>query len=349
MRRVKAGGNLFSRMVDWMKPRILVTHGIEAAALQRLLEVFHIDARDGKAGLPREALIEGLREKQGALLSPFDRIDAEVLDAHPQLRVLCNTSAGFNNLDIAACTARGVLCTNTPDVTTETTADFAIGLVLAVARRIVEADAWVRQGRWDASTYERFMSLDVHGKTLGVLGMGRIGRAIARRAALGFGMRVIYHSRSRLSEAHEAQLQAVYVEKTELLQRADHLVVALPYTPSTHHAVGAAQLALLRPTATLTNIGRGGLVDDLALAKALSEGRLAAAGLDVFEGEPRIEPLLLSLPNVVLTPHIASATPGTRSAMVHLAVDNLIAALGTGQDTGAPPTPINPEVLNLRR
>jgi len=332
-----------------MKPRILVTHGIEAAALQRLAEVFHVDARDGKAGLPREAFIDGLREKQGALLSPFDRIDVEILDAHPQLRVLCNTSAGFNNLDIAACTARGVLCTNTPDVTTETTADFAIGLVLAVARRIVEADAWARQGRWDASTYQRFMGLDVHGKTLGVLGMGRIGRAIARRAALGFGMRVIYHSRSRLSEAQEAQLQAAYVEKTELLQRADHLVVALPYSPSTHHAVGAAELALLRPTATLTNIGRGGLVDDLALAKALSGGRLAAAGLDVFEGEPRIEPLLLCLPNVVLTPHIASATPGTRSAMVHLAVDNLIAALGSGQDMGAPPTPINPEVLVARR
>lgn len=202
----------------------------------------------------------------------------------PQLRVLCNTSAGFNNLDIAACTARGVLCTNTPDVTTEATADFAIGLLLAASRRIVEAGAWVRQGRWNASTYEWFMVLDVHGKTLGVLGMGRIGRAIARRAALGLGMRVIYHSRSRLNEAHEEQLQVVYVEKTELLQRADHLVVALPYTPSTHHAVGAAQLALLRPAATLTNIGPGGLVDDVALAKASSEGRLAAAGLDPSRG-----------------------------------------------------------------
>lgn len=332
-----------------MKPRILVTHAIEAAALRRLSEVFVVDAREGKSGLSREALIEGLHDKQGALLSPFDRIDAQVLDAHPQLRVLCNTSAGFNNLDIAACTARGVLCTNTPDVTTETTADFAMGLVLAVARRIVESDGWVRQGRWDASTYERFMGLDVHGRTLGVLGMGRIGRAIARRAALGFGMRVIYHSRSRMSEALEAQLHATHVEKAELLRRADHLVVALPYTASTHHAVGAAELALLRPTATLTNIGRGGLVDDLALARALGEGRLAAAGLDVFEGEPKVEPLLLSLPNVVLTPHIASATPGTRSAMVHLAVDNLIAALGAGPGVGMPPTPINPEVLATRR
>ena len=267
-----------------MKPKILVTHAIEADALRRLSDVFDVDHRDDKAGLPRELLVDGLRGKQGALLSPYDRIDAEVLNVNAQLRVLCNTSAGFNNLDVAACTARGVLCTNTPDVTTETTADFAMGLVLAVARRIVEADRWVRQGRWDATTYERFMSLDVYGKTLGVLGMGHIGRAIA-----------------------------------------------LPYTPSTHHAIGAAELALLRPRATLTNIGRGGLVDDRALARALNDGLLAAAGLDVFEGEPRIEPLLLSLPNVVLTPHIASATPGTRSAMVHLAVDNLIAALGTGR------------------
>lgn len=328
-----------------LKPKILVTHAIEPGALSRLAEVFDVDHRDGKAGLPRAALIEGLQGKQGAVLCPYDRIDAEVLESSGQLRVLCNTSAGFNNIDVAACTARGVLCTNTPDVTTESTADFAFGLVLAAARRIVEADGWVRQGRWDASTYERFMSLDVHGKTLGVLGMGRIGRAVARRAALGFGMNVIYHSRSRLAEADERALNAVRVDKPELLRRADHLVVTLPYTPATHHAIGAPELALMRPGATLVNVGRGGLVDDLALAEALRDGRLAAAGLDVFEGEPQLAPLLTTLPNVVLTPHIASATPGTRSAMVHLAVDNLIAALKEADRLCMPPTPINPEAL----
>ena len=331
-----------------MKAKILVTHAIEPAALQRLAAVFEVDYRDGKAGLAPGLLTAALLGKQGALLCPYDRIDASLLEANSQLRVLCNTSAGFNNIDVAACTARGVLCTNTPDVTTETTADFAFGLVLAVARRIVEADAWVRQGKWDASTYERFMSLDVHGKTLGILGMGRIGQAIARRAALGFGMKVIYHSRARLGPMQAAPTGAAHVTKNDLLQGCDHLVVALPYTRETHHAIGAAELAMMRPGATLTNVGRGGLVDDRALAQALLGGRLAAAGLDVFEGEPKIGPLLLSLPNVVLTPHIASATPSTRSAMVHLAVDNLVRALGGMDDTGRlgpPPTPINPEVL----
>ncbi|SMG52965.1 2-hydroxyacid dehydrogenase [Paraburkholderia susongensis] len=328
-----------------MKPKILVTHSIEASALQRLAQVFEVDFRDSKAGLDRTTLIAALRDKQGAILCPYDRVDDGVLAAVDDLRVLCNTSAGFNNLDIAACTRHGVLCTNTPDVTTGTTADFAFGLLLAAARRIVEADECVRQGRWDASTYERFMSLDVHGKTLGILGMGRIGRAIARRAALGFGMRVLYHSRSRMCEESEREIAAGYVSKPELLRRSDHLIVALPYTPETHHVIGAQEIGMMRPTATLINIGRGGLVDDHALAMALKERRLAAAGLDVFEGEPAIEPLLRSLPNVVLTPHIASATFSTRSAMVHLAVDNLIAALGQPGGVRLPPTPINPEVL----
>jgi gluconate 2-dehydrogenase len=331
-----------------LKSKILVTHTIEPSALQRLAEVFDVDYRDTKAGLEREALIEGLQGKLGGLLCPYDRIDSGVLEANKSLRVLCNTSAGFNNIDIAACTARGVLCTNTPDVATETTADFAFGLILAAARRIVEADAWARQGRWDASTYEKFMSRDVYGKTLGVLGMGRIGRAIARRAVFGFGMKVIYHSRSRLNETDEQQVNAAYVSKPELLQRSDHLVVALPYTAATRHAIGAPELGMMRLDATLTNIGRGGLVDDLALARALQDGRLAAAALDVFEGEPKITPALLTLPNVVLTPHIASATLRTRSAMVQLAVDNLLAALGEANGLRLPPTPINPEVLTTK-
>lgn len=327
-----------------LKPKILITHTLEPNAIQRLEAMFELDYREDKTGLDKASLIAGLRGKAGAILCPYDRIDAEVLDANPELRIVCNTAAGFNNIDVAACTARGVLCTNTPDVNTETTADFAFGLLLAVARRIVEGDAWVRHGRWDASTFERFMSLDVHGKTLGVLGMGRIGRAIARRA-LGFGMEVIYHSRSALGSGDDTLSRVRYVGKEELLRNADHLMVSLAYTSETHHVIGPRELDMMRRTATLVNIGRGGLVDDAALAQALEEGGIAAAGLDVFEGEPHVEPRLLALPNVVMTPHIASATRRTRAAMIHLAIDNLIAALGVPGRVEAPPSLINPEAL----
>jgi glyoxylate/hydroxypyruvate/2-ketogluconate reductase len=185
----------------------------------------------------------------------------------------------------------------------------------------------------------------VHGATLGVLGMGRIGQAIARRGALGFGMKVIYHNRSRLPEATERELGARYVDKPSLLRESDHLVLVVPYSAASHHAIGAAELAQMKASATLTNIARGGVVDDAALAQALRERRIAAAGLDVFEGEPSVHPDLLTVPNVVLTPHIASATIPTRRAMAHLAVDNLIAVLGT--PAGTPPTALNPEVLGM--
>ena len=185
----------------------------------------------------------------------------------------------------------------------------------------------------------------MHGATLGILGMGRIGQAIARRGALGFGMRVIYHNRSRLAPELEAASRAQYVDKTALLREADHLVLVLPYSPQSHHAIGAGELAQMKPSATLTNIARGGIVDDAALAAALRAGSIAAAGLDVFEGEPRIHADLLDLPNVVITPHIGSASVRTRRAMAQLSVDNLIAALGCGPNAGRPPTPVNPQVL----
>jgi gluconate 2-dehydrogenase len=226
-------------------------------------------------------------------------------------------------------------------VLTETTADFGFALMMANARRIAESEHYLRRGEWKQWAYDQFTGGDVHGATLGLLGMGRIGRAIARRGALGFGMKVIYHNRSRLDPALEAESGARYVSKAELLAEADHLVLVLPYAAESHHSIGAAELAQMKPTATLTNIARGGIVDDGALAAALRAGRIAAAGLDVFEGEPAVHPDLLELPNVVLTPHIASATVATRLAMANLAADNLIAAL-TG---GTPPTAINPEVL----
>ncbi|OYU86700.1 MAG: D-glycerate dehydrogenase, partial [Burkholderiales bacterium PBB5] len=244
-----------------------------------------------------------------------------------------------------ACTARGVLVSNAPDVLTETTADFGFALMMATARRIAESEHWLRAGQWQHWTYDLFAGADVHGATLGVLGMGRIGQAVARRGALGFGMPVIYHNRSRLDAAIEQQLGARWVSKDELLRQVDHLVIVVPYSPASHHLIGAAELALMKPTATLTNIARGGVVDDAALAQALRERRIAAAGLDVFEGEPSVHPDLLTVPNVVLTPHIASASVPTRRAMADLAARNLLAALGQGDDAGQPPTALNPEVL----
>jgi len=246
-------------------------------------------------------------------------------------------AVGYNNIDVPACTARGVLVTNAPDVLTETTADFGFALMMAAARRITESEHFLRRGDWKQWAVTMFAGSDIHGATLGILGMGRIGQAIAKRGALGFGMKVIYHNRSRLKPEQEAPIGARWVEKDALLQQADHLVLVLPYSPASHHIIGAPELALMKSTATLTNIARGGIVDENALAEALAAGRIAAAGLDVFEGEPTVNPALLALSNVVLTPHIASSSIPTRRAMSSLAVDNLIAAL-TG---GTPPTPLN--------
>jgi gluconate 2-dehydrogenase len=288
-------------------------------------------------------LIRRLQGKAGVFVAAQEPIDATLLAACPDLRAVCSMAVGYNNIDVAACTARGVLVSNAPGVLTETTADFGFALMMATARRISESEHFLRSGQWKRWSYDLFAGADVHGTTLGVLGMGRIGQAIARRGALGFAMPVIYHNRSRLDPALEDALGARHVGKEQLLREADHLILVVPYGPATHHAIGAPELALMKPTATLTNIARGGVVDDAALAHALRERRIAAAGLDVFEGEPAVNPELLQLPNVVLTPHIASSSIPTRRAMANLAVDNLIAAL-TG---GKPPTALNPQVLPL--
>jgi gluconate 2-dehydrogenase len=323
------------------RPAILIARAVFPETLAKLQAHFEVEANPDDTIFTKPQLIAKLQGKAGAFTTGSERIDAEVLQACPGLRVVANMAVGYNNFDIAACTARKVLATNTPDVLTETTADFGFALMMAAARRMAESEHFLRRGEWTKWSFDMFAGSDVHGATLGILGMGRIGQAIARRGALGFGMKVIYHNRSRLKPEQEAPLGARYVDKATLLREADHLVLVLPYSPEAHHAIGAAELAQMKPTATLTNIARGGIVDDAALAAALRERRIAAAGLDVFEGEPAVHPALLSVPNVVLTPHIASSTLATRRAMADLAADNLIAAL-TG---GTPPTPINPEVL----
>jgi gluconate 2-dehydrogenase len=329
-----------------MRPAVLATRATFPDIADRLREHFDVeDNPDDTVWSPAE-LIRRLHGKQGVMSTGSERIDAALLDACPQLKAVCNVGVGYNNVDVAACTARGVVVTNTPDVLTETTADFGFALMMATARRIAESERFLRRGEWTKTgIYDMFVGSDIHGATLGILGMGRIGQAIARRGAFGFGMKVIYHKRSRLVAGTEAECGARYVDKATLLREADHLVLVVPYSPSSHHAIGAEELAQMKPTATLTNIARGGVVDDAALAAALHERRIAAAGLDVFEGEPALHPALLEIPNVVLTPHIGSASVNTRRAMAALTVDNLIATLGCGPNAGRPPTPVNPEAL----
>ncbi|MEM5342316.1 2-hydroxyacid dehydrogenase [Paraburkholderia azotifigens] len=326
--------------------KILVARPIFPDVIERLKQHFDVEWNEGDV-LPGGELKRRLADKDGALTAG-DVIDASVLAAAPRLRVVSNMAVGYNNFDMAAFNASNVLGTNTPDVLNESTADFGWALMMAAARRIAESEHWLRAGKWDKWSYDGFLGSDLYGSTLGVIGMGRIGQALARRAR-GFNMNVIYHNRSRVPAEIEADLNATYVSKEELLRRADHVVLVLPYSAESHHTIGAAELALMKPTATLTNIARGGIVDDAALAVALREKRIAAAGLDVFEGEPKLDPALLTVPNVVLTPHIASATEATRRAMANLAADNLIAALGEGPRAGRPPNPINPDVIGKAR
>ncbi|MDA8453157.1 D-glycerate dehydrogenase [Acidovorax sp. GBBC 3334] len=319
------------------RPRILVARAIFPEVVDKLAQHFDVESNPEDVIWTPAELAARLADKDGAFTTGSQRIDAALIAACPRLRIVANMAVGYNNFDVDALTAAGVQATNTPDVLTETTADFGFALLMATARRVTESEIYLRQGLWSKWSYDMFAGSDVHGSTLGILGMGRIGQGIARRGAHGFGMNVVYHNRSRLSPELEAECKARYVGKEELLRTADHLVLVLPYTPESHHAIGAAELAQMKPTANLINIARGGIVDDAALAQALRERRIAAAGLDVFEGEPKVHPDLLTVPNVVLTPHIASATVPTRRAMAHLAADNLIAFFG-GQ---GPLTPVN--------
>jgi len=309
------------------KPKILVARAIFPEALAKLEEIFEVRSNQEDVIFTPEQLQKELSGVVGALVAGSERIDATALANAKDLKVVANISVGYNNFDVPAITAAGVMATNTPDVLTDTTADFGFALLMATARRITESEHWVRAGHWDKwSIVNNPLGMDLHHSTVGIIGMGRIGQGIAKRA-LGFGMNVIYHNRSRLSDADEKACGAKYVSKEDLLRTADHVVLVLPYTPESHHAIGAKEIALMKPTATLINIARGGIVDDLALAQALKEKKIFAAGLDVFEGEPKVNPELLKLSNVVLAPHIASATEKTRRAMVDLAIENVIAAL----------------------
>ncbi len=317
--------------------KVLITRGIFPEVVEALTRRFEVDHNAEDRPWPPDELARRLQGKSGAMATVMDKFDEGVLAQSPDLRVIANIAVGYNNIDVPACTRRGIRVTNTPGVLDNTTADLTWSLLMAAARRIAEGDAYVRAGDWKiAFGVQYFLGQDIHHATLGIIGMGRIGQAIARRA-LGFDMRVLYNNRTRLPEADEKRLNATWVERDELLAQSDFVVVMAPYSPATHHLIGAAEIAKMKPTAVLVNSARGGVVDDAALVAALRDKRIAAAGLDVFEGEPKLNPGYLDLANVVMTPHIGSASRATRMVMCSTAAANMTAVL-EGRD---PPNPVN--------
>ncbi len=322
------------------RKKVLVARQVFPEVVEALRARFEVEHNDEDRPWPPEELARRLRGVDGLLSSVMDRVDETVLAGGDRLTVVSNIAVGTNNIDIPACTKRGVKVTNTPGVLDDTTADLTWALLMAAARRIAEGDALVRRGGWDiAFRMQDRLGADVHHATLGIIGMGRIGQAIAKRAG-GFDMRVLYHNRNRLPEADEKRLNATLVDRDRLLAESDFVVVMVPYSPAVHHLIGAAEIAKMKPTAILVNTARGGVVDDAALVAALRERRIAGAGLDVFEGEPKVNPGYLDLPNAVLTPHVGSATRATRLRMCETAVANLVAAL----EGRVPPNLVNREL-----
>ncbi len=323
------------------RPRVYVTRRIPEAALDLLRAVADVAVWDSEdQPVPRDVLLREVAQADGLLSLLTDRIDAEVMDAAPRLRVVANFAVGYDNIDVPAATRRKIVVTNTPEVLTETVADFAFCLILAAARRLVEADRYTRAGRWKTWEPMLLAGQDVHHATLGLIGLGRIGSAVARRAQ-GFAMRVLYYDVVRRPDLEE-DLRITYRSLDEVLREADIISVHVPLTPQTRHLIGREQFALMKPTAVFVNTSRGPVVDQRALTEALASGRLFAAGIDVFETEPvPADDPLLRLDNVVVAPHIASASVPTRTRMATLAAENLVAVLQGRR----PPTPVNPEVL----
>ncbi len=314
--------NALSKEPQSSKPRLLITRRVFPAVLDTLNEHFEIKHNDADEPWGPEQMRANIAPMDALYTVATDRLDAAVIAAAPQLRMIATGSVGYNHIDLGSCRERGIPVTNTPDVLTEATADMAWALLMATARRVTESERWLRAGSWKGWAWDQFLGADLYGATLGIVGMGRIGCAIARRAQ-GFSMRICYHNRSESAQADA--LGASRLSMEELLATADHVMLVLPYSQATHHVIGAGQLQGMKSTATLINIARGGIVDDAALADALKQGRIAAAGLDVFEGEPTVHPALLACDNIVLTPHIGSATLSSRLGMAMLAARNLLA------------------------
>jgi lactate dehydrogenase-like 2-hydroxyacid dehydrogenase len=320
-----------------MKPKVLVTREVFDETIEFLAQHFDVTSNQAKVDFSREAIIERLQGMDAAVITTSDRIDGEFLSRCPGLKAVCSVSVGFNHIDLDACTRHGVIATNTPGVLTDSVADMALCLTLATVRRLSEGERMVRAKQWKGSHLRQLLGHDLHHATVGVCGFGRIGQAIAKRLR-GFDTNLLYTDISRADRKIEDVLQATYASKDDLLRQSDIVILILPYTPETHHYIGKAELAKMKASAVLINMARGGIVDDAALADALKAGRIWSAGLDVYENEPVVNPALFELTNIVLTPHIASATEPTRRAMAMLAAQNCVAAL-TG---GAPPNLLNP-------
>lgn len=323
-----------------MRPKVLVTRKLFDETLAMLSKHFHVESNQRDVPFTPPQLVKKLQGAAGALTLLTDIIDERLLAQCPDLKIVCNLAVGFNNIDLKACTRRGVMVTNTPGVLDDTTADFTWCLLLAAARRIVEADNFLRAGKWKGWAFTSFMGHDVHGKTLGIVGFGRVGRGVARRAR-GFNMRVVYTDTQRADEATEREYGVMYVDKRTLLRESDFVSLHVPLVPETTHYMSDPEFTLMKKTAVFINASRGPVVDEKALIRALKQGQIAAAGLDVYEREPKVERGLIGLKNAVLAPHIASSSYETRIRMATMASQNCIAGL-TGQ---RPPNLLNPEVL----
>jgi glyoxylate reductase len=322
-----------------MKPKVLVTRKIYERPLQLLREKAEVTLNREDRSMTPEEIMAALPGKMGLLAMGGDPLTAKVLEAGKDLKIVANNAVGFNNIDLDAATRLKIAATNTPDVLTDTTADLTFALILGVARRIAEADRFVRAGKWTGWTPSLMIGRDVHDKTLGIIGLGRIGSAVARRGQ-GFNMKIAYCDIRRLDPAIEQQHQLQFMPLRDLLLVSDFVTLHVPLTPETKHLIGAEELGLMKKTAYLINASRGPVVDEKALIEALRSGKIAGAGLDVFEAEPKVTPELLQMENTVLVPHIGSATDETREAMARRAVNNILAVI-RGE---IPPNILNPEI-----
>ncbi|MCD4717730.1 MAG: D-glycerate dehydrogenase [Desulfobacterales bacterium] len=321
--------------------KVLVTGRLPEAVMAAIKEEHHVVAHGEDRPIKRQRLLDLVGDKEGLLCMITDRIDGEVLDGAPNLKMIANLAVGYDNIDVADATVRGIPVSNTPGVLTDATADITFALILAMARRVVEGDRRTRAGEFRFWAPLHFLGREVSGKTLGIIGLGRIGRAVARRAK-GFDMQILYHSRKRLEAFEENELGVSYADFNGLLEQSDFVSLHVPLTDGTHHLIGLRELKTMKPSAYLINTSRGPVVDEEALLEVLREGGIEGAGLDVYENEPALTPGLTELKNVVLLPHVGSGTIETRTKMGLKAAENLLAGLRGKR----PPDCLNPEVFS---